>query len=112
MSVGTIEGKNIDVTPHPGCVVVGGTLIVPLSDVQEISDLLYVASLAENGEVQRTELVGSVEKVHVVRFPIHVAIRQGPDWRRHSGFTMHPHDAAALSEEITAAASITAPARA
>jgi hypothetical protein len=109
--IGTVEGKQIGVEPHPGCVVVGGTLIVPLSDVKEVSELLYVSSLPGPDEIKGTQLVGSVEKVHVVRFPAHVGLRQGPDWRRHCGFTLHPFQAAELAEEITAAAARTAPVR-
>lgn len=74
-----------------------------ISDPGELRDVLIRA--ADEGPRERgAELVGTVGRVHVLRFHSHVTVHDAPDPRVHSGWTMHLEQARELGEALTRAA--------
>jgi hypothetical protein len=105
MSIATMDGVGLRVWRDGNAVVIEG-VGVHVNDAGELSNLLRTAAAVRHGQVERTTLVGTVGQLHVVRHPYCCGLKEGPDWRGHSGWTMQTEGAEALAIAVLQAAGL------
>jgi hypothetical protein len=104
--VGTSDGLVLDVVRSGHTVVIAaGKTAMPVDDAVGMRDVLLRAADAEIGR-DRVRLIGSVGRVHVLRFPYHVRVTDAPDPLVHTGWSMSTGQARELGQALLEAAGV------